>query len=488
MPFGRAPPTRVDPGAQAIPGRLRAPMNAISHAAVRPATAATHPNGLAPRLVTVLIALMLVLMVVPEGFDYRQLTEGEAPLSGGPISRLFWLTLLGAGAGAIAWRAGSALRLTREAVNPFLIAFVVLAVMSLAWSIDPTLTLRRLVRVFAIVLASAMLVLVGWHPRPFQNLVRPVLTLLLLGSILLAVLAPELGVHHETEGVLLGAWHGLANHKNSLGNLACIALIFWVHAALAREKSMVTVLFGLGIALVCLVFARSSTAWMNSVLSLLFLLMLMRPPPSLRRYTPVVVGLFVSALLMYSLVILDVLPGVGRLLGPIAQLTGKELSFTGRTDIWALITLEIERHPWLGAGFGAYWAGPRPETAAYVFVRELGFYPASAHSGYLDVVNDLGLAGLLVLLGYLGHYLRQSLQLLVLNRPQAALMLALFLQQAITNLSESRWLNVQSVDFVIMTLATLALARLVVDARRQRVRQRAMATDVAETADHALAR
>ena len=62
----------------------------------------------------------------------------------------------------------------------------------------------------------------------------------------------------------------------------------------------------------------------------------------------------------------------------------------------------------------------------------------------------------------------QSLRLLALDRPQAALYLGLFLQQAITNLSESRWLSVQSVDFVIMTLAATALARALIARRSLR--------------------
>jgi len=39
------------------------------------------------------------------------------------------------------------------------------------------------------------------------------------------------------------------------------------------------------------------------------------------------------------------------------------------------------------------------------------------------------------------------------------LYLALFFQQVISNQSESHWFTVLSVDFVIMTLATTALAR-----------------------------
>jgi exopolysaccharide production protein ExoQ len=141
---------------------------------------------------------------------------------------------------------------------------------------------------------------------------------------------------------------------------------------------------------------------------------------------------------------------------------------TGRTGIWDVMSAEIGLHPLLGAGYGAYWAGPVPGTPSYEFVRLLSFYPASAHNGYLEVLNELGTLGLVVLLGFLAVFIAQCLRLLPLDRAQATLFLALLLQQAITNLSESRWLNVQSVDFVIMTLATAALGRALLDQRLRR--------------------
>ena len=52
-------------------------------------------------------------------------------------------------------------------------------------------------------------------------------------------------------------------------------------------------------------------------------------------------------------------------------------------------------------------------------------------------MNDLGFVGLICLLGYLTVYVRQSLQLFRSDRPQGALYLALFFQQAMTNLSET---------------------------------------------------
>jgi hypothetical protein len=66
---------------------------------------------------------------------------------------------------------------------------------------------------------------------------------------------------------------------------------------------------------------------------------------------------------------------------------------------------------------------------------------------------------------YLLAYLVQSLRIYGADRRQGALYLVLFIQQAIANLSESHWLNVLSVSFVFMTLATAGLGRLLLELR-----------------------
>lgn len=408
---------------------------------------------------------LTVLMIVPENLDYASLATGRPPTEGSLSNRVMWLSLLAAGASLIVWRAALTWRLTVSWLNPFLLLFIALAIASIAWSEDPMLTVRRLIRLLAITLVAIAFVVVGWHPNRFQCLLRPLLTLVLIGSIVFGLAAPQLATHQASEGILAGAWRGLANHKNSLGNLACITMVFWCHAALSRQTRWPMAILGGGIALACLVLADSATALITTVFTVIFLVMLMRPPAALRRYLPWLVMLFVAGLVIYSLALLELIPGLYKLLGPVSMATGKDMTFTGRTQIWDLMSAEIARHPLLGVGYGAYWGGPVPGTPAYEFVRLLGFYPASAHNGYLDTLNDLGVAGLLALLAYLATYLVQSLRLLVTDRAQASLYLALFLLQAISNLSESRWLNVQSVDFVIMTLATAALARGLYDQR-----------------------
>jgi exopolysaccharide production protein ExoQ len=145
---------------------------------------------------------------------------------------------------------------------------------------------------------------------------------------------------------------------------------------------------------------------------------------------------------------------------------GKDLTFSGRTQIWAVIRQHISQQPLLGSGYGAYWIGPVPTSPSYVFIsRASNFYPTEAHNGYLDILNDLGYVGLLCLLGYLLVFLRQSLALLKFNYHQATLYLALLFEEMINNLTESDWLSSTAFALSIMTLATFALARSALEQR-----------------------
>jgi exopolysaccharide production protein ExoQ len=418
-------------------------------------------------LLTALVWTLIVLMIVPEGFNYKDLSSNAMPTSGGAVSRLLWLGLLGGGLLVLVWRSSLAWLLANK-LNVFFLIFMLLATASIAWSIEPTVTVRRMIRLYTVVGVGAAFTLACWHERRYQQLMRPVLTVMLAGSIVFGIFFPTLAIHQSTSYELAGAWRGLTNHKNTLGAVSSITAIFWCHAWLSREVRPLQALVGGGIAMTTLLLSRSSTSLVTTLFVFALLLMLLRSPPNLRRWMPLIITLFVAALLTYALAVLRLVPGMDLLLQPIVMITGKDLTFTGRSEIWALINEHIRFSPLLGSGYGAYWTGPVPSSPSYVMVEKLHFYPGSAHNGYLEIVNDLGTLGLLCLGGYLLKHVAQSLSLLRVDRTQGALFLALFFQQAVSNLSETHWLSVMNVDFVIITLASFALARahLQLDLRR----------------------
>ena len=82
------------------------------------------------------------------------------------------------------------------------------------------------------------------------------------------------------------------------------------------------------------------------------------------------------------------------------QLLHRDEGLTGRLNLWNAVLLAISKRLWLGYGFNAFWQGMKGESG-YVLTA-VGWAPKYAHNGFLDLVLDLGLLGLLVFaIGYL---------------------------------------------------------------------------------------
>lgn len=420
--------------------------------------------------VALMVVVQLFYMAVPaamfdgSGYDLTADPNQNPNL----LYRAIKLGLLLSGLLIFFWRLKLVPPLLRE-LNAFFLGFLALVLASSTWSIEPGFTLTRFLSLCVTSFVCFAFVLVGWHQRRFQNVVRPVLTLLLAGSLVLGLLAPDMAKEHGTGISLQNAWRGLFSQKNGLGQAATLGGCFWLHAWLAKETKFWKFLMGFGVSLACLLLSRSSTSLFSALFVSVLLLLLLRGSEANRRYMGFIVTVFAATLLVYSLAVLNIVPGLNFILEPIVAFTGKDLTFSGRTQVWAVIREHIKLAPLLGTGYGAYWIGPVPSSPSYVFIsRYSNFYPTVAHNGYLDIINDLGYVGLMCLMGYLFVYLRQSLALLKLDFAQGALYLALLFEGLINNLTETNWLFSSNFSFAIMTLATFALARAALE-RRLRV-------------------
>jgi O-antigen ligase len=422
---------------------------------------------------TALMSLLIAIMILPQGLDY---VDGGMPTSADTLSRIIWLILLGGAAFVLATQSVRAVTLLRN-LNPFLLAFVCLATASILWSIEPTFTIRRIIRLFTILMTCMAFTLVGWNRTRFQTMLRELLTVVIIASVVFVYWSPELAIHHaEDHPELMNAWRGITTGKNILGSLASVTFLLWVHALLSRETNRFAAFFFAALAGFCLIKSHSSTSIMATAFALMFMLILLRSPGSMRRYMPYFVGIFATLTLIYALAVLHLVPGLDVVLEPIIALTGKDQTFTGRTSIWFVLNQHIHLRPWLGTGYGAYWVGPVPTSPSYEMLTRLFFYPTEGHNGYLDVVNDLGLVGGVCLFAYFFSYVRASLKLFALERYQAGIYLTLMFRAFVADMSESHWFSVLSVDFVIMTLATTCLTRSLLQAKANRANYKPSAT------------
>jgi exopolysaccharide production protein ExoQ len=71
-------------------------------------------------------------------------------------------------------------------------------------------------------------------------------------------------------------------------------------------------------------------------------------------------------------------------------------NLTGRVPLWQALVEQIWQHPWLGAGFAAFWSPTHISELASTAVSGR----ASAHNGYLEEVLNTGVVGLSILLAF----------------------------------------------------------------------------------------
>ena len=360
-------------------------------------------------------------------------------------------------------------------INVGAAALLVLAPLSALWSIEPSATLLRFISLASIVLTCFAICLAGWHRLRFQQLALTPLMLILIASLVAGVMYPDRIAEIGTDISQRNAWHGVTHGKNEFGMMSSIALLICANRWLAREGRTGWAAAGAIVAFVCLILSRSNTSLFATILGVVFMVLAMRVQLIRQRHSALLVVSIAATILLYELVIQNVLPGVNTLLAPIMSLTGKDTTFSARTVIWEVIKEHIQAAPYLGTGYGAYWLGPEPTSPSYVFVPMMFFYPTEAHNGYLDIVNDLGIVGLICLLGFVFWFIRQALQLMPYDRSQAALYLALLFQEMVINMSESDFFSRTS-TFAILVLAVMCLSRQLLDVRlRARSRWEAQA-------------
>jgi exopolysaccharide production protein ExoQ len=423
-----------------------------------------------PKFSAFLAGALIAIMSMPSSINLLAPLGGELFISLAPLVIACGLLL---GSKIIFQQFAKSRRLLRS-TNRYLLVFLLLASLSVLWSGFPATTAYRLVRLYAMFFICFSFSMVSWDPQKFTSTLQSTLLFLTLGSIVYYFLAPvnatqESVINGMVQPELVGAWRGITSHKNTLGAIASTAVILFFHTLYSRTGPKLGAGVGLVCASICLINSRSSTSLFAALFAIALIVLILKTPGVKK---PGMVRLFTFLLVMfflvYSLGVLNIVPGLSAIVEPIVAMTGKDMTFSGRTTIWAIMKDEIARHPILGTGYAAFWLGADPLSPSAIFKLRMYIDPGEAHNGYLDVINELGSVGMLALIGYLFTYLRQAMLLLGIDRKKAALFIALLFAELIANMSEAHWWNLASVNFFILTLASFDLGRSILESKRKR--------------------
>ena len=309
----------------------------------------------------------------------------------------------------------------------FILLLVGVAFISVLWSYDPTITLRRS-------LALAGTTLLGIYLATRYSLKHQ---LQLLGwtfgfaiflSFLFVLVLPEYGIMGgDVHG---GIWRGIYPHKNILGRVMALSAFVFLLLAASSQKNRFFLWCGFSFSLILLIFSTSKTALAVCVVLFAILGMYWLWQRCYSLLIPTLISLFmvggslfmqVSANFYAPLALSDMLsltfnaksipalsdtqlspkkssPEARSQKQSKATVSSEDLrTLTGRKPMWTSLMKMIRRKPWLGYGYNAFWLGSNSPSAE-VWLDTKPWKPRNAHNGLLELWADLGLLGVSIFL------------------------------------------------------------------------------------------
>lgn len=426
---------------------------------------ATETSNPAADKTTAFIARLLIVMsiafsLLPGDFNWDHTHQRGNFVEGSLLFQIKFGSLFLIGAW-LAWRNRRwTLHLARR-LNPLLIAMTLYCLCTILWSPYPIVTLKRSIQLIGLILVGIAIAPPAGDKHLLIRSILYTLMTLMAFSLVVALALPHIGVDDE----LGGAWRGVLLQKNTLGAISGLCALFWIKEswwgnAFPRPICYVGILFSLFM----LIMSKSSTSMLVLMLSAGIYLLARRRYLTvefgIRRLLLILFATFLSGLYAFY-VIQGRLPEWDEWFAPFGALLNKSADLTGRTHIWHMLLLEIREHPVFGVGYGAFWLGEGSRSQTIIDI--LQWNPFQAHNGYLDILNELGIVGIMLMSGVFIFHMFNLAQLSRIDREEAAIHLSLLVLILVSNLSESalfRGVMFQNILFIYSSIAVSARSML----------------------------
>jgi O-antigen ligase len=369
-------------------------------------------------------------MVVVVGYILPGVTDGIT-------AQDYWWTLveLIAVAGLLVERK-TAWRLMRSSWP--LLVILVMAVLSTAWSDEPSATFRRSLAVVGSGAISLWIVCrIGL--RAFLDTLGLAIGVLAIFSVALVALAPQIGVGGE-------GWQGCFGNKNAFGQVMVIGIVA-ISCAMAGSHGVGRVLkiAALVFFATLLIESKSGTSIVVAAILTLVCPALLWARTRFAEKPKLVLAFAFAATILVALtssftesVILSALD--------------KDETLTGRTSVWEGALDAVYERPVLGYGYKSFWlnagsSDPNDRT---------GTWATQAHNGFLEIGLDLGVVGVSILVVFLLMALSRAIRVFWRGRDlYSAWPLFALMAFIITDLTEATMVKYNDVTWVIFVAAVL---------------------------------
>jgi O-antigen ligase len=251
--------------------------------------------------------------------------------------------------------------------------------LSLCWAVEPGITLRRLALITIIIWTLFLCVEHAGYELTFR-MIRIILAVTLVLNFLSIPLMRQ-AIHRVGDPAnpdIVGSWRGILGQKNFTGAVCALTVLVYLFSG------------------------RNLPNWFrwSVIAGAAFFLWMSESKTS--------IGMLLVSLLIgwtyltfgtrHRRLLIPIVAAVGIACAIIARdylFPFNPASLSGRAQIWLVLTNYVSDHAWLGSGFGSFW-DIGTDSPVFHYTKTWVARIASGHNGYLDLLAQLGVPGLLL--------------------------------------------------------------------------------------------
>jgi O-antigen ligase len=316
--------------------------------------------------------------VTTESLNTQEDSEGQVEV-GTPQKKICFaaLALLG---GYMAFVRSPYRKFQSNAIGWLVLAGLGWAATTLLWSVEPSVTMRELVRL-SVILMTAYGIARCYSANQAMFFVLVICTM----SVATALLSELAGGH-------LTPWQGDYRLKGGMhANMVAVHAAFMVLAAIAflkagERKSLMWMLIVVGLTALYLTKSRTAAGVFLAAAMIQW---------SLGLDSKRLVGFWAGIVSLAAVALFTWAVGgneLKRAMGGAATMGRQEQvgNLTGRLPVWQAVWGDVLAQPFRGHGYEAFWTAERRIDVA----AEANWYPTDAHSIYVNTLLEQGVVGL----------------------------------------------------------------------------------------------
>jgi O-antigen ligase len=396
----------------------------------------------------IIMSPLLAVVFPPPFLGTSVVARLQSMMAPRPENKIFWPALVAISVVLAARRHSPFVRLTCPPHVKWLLVYLAFCGASVLWAFKPELSFTRFVLQVMMIIS---VVLPAMLADRTADIMRGVFLCFAFASIINIFFVLSQPPMFYENGSIIG-YPGYFSFKGTLGECAAITFLLSLHEIFYPGLRRVVGIIVAVIA-VSLIFPSYSKGSLGIAIIAPCLAGIVLIVGRKLRVSPAIALL--PMLLLYE--VLSYMPGV-NLVERISWYLYGNYTLSGRTVIWDFVRYELGHRPLLGWGFGSFWqVGPDGPS----IVENPGWVAQmpSGHSGYWDVMLELGYIGYPFLLIFIMVTLHAIQRVADRDPTRAWLLLSLALFVIINNMIESVWMRGQEMQWLLFLIVVAEIGR-----------------------------